>query len=284
MGILTFIKKEWVNNSAPAITATELNRIEDGINNVVNEINSMKVKDFTNFDESIEQAEYRVIGENLVNAPYVSVISGKLIVIVSNGATHDSTSTIWQYFNDKYGKEFYRYKDGINAWSSWYQEYSSQYKPTATDVGLGNVNNTSDLSKPISTLTQTALNDKVPITRTINSKPLSANILLVAADVSLGNVNNTSDTAKPISIATQTALDGKVPITRTINTKALSTNITLLAADVGLGNVNNTSDAAKPVSTATQTALNGKAQLIASATTYGGIKISNVSGVLKIYT
>lgn len=32
---------------------------------------------------------------------------------------------------------------------------------TATDVGLGNLNNTSDVSKPISTLTQTALDGKV---------------------------------------------------------------------------------------------------------------------------
>jgi hypothetical protein len=31
---------------------------------------------------------------------------------------------------------------------------------TASDVGLGNVDNTSDLNKPISTATQTALNAK----------------------------------------------------------------------------------------------------------------------------
>lgn len=38
---------------------------------------------------------------------------------------------------------------------------SSNVTVTATDVGLGNVNNTSDLNKPISTATQTALDDKV---------------------------------------------------------------------------------------------------------------------------
>lgn len=64
---------------------------------------------------------------------------------------------------------------------------------TAADVGLGNVNNTSDANKPISTATQTAL----------DAKPDNA------AEIGLGNVNNTSDLAKPISTATQAALNLK---------------------------------------------------------------------------
>ena len=36
---------------------------------------------------------------------------------------------------------------------------------TSSRVGLANVDNTSDLDKPISTATQTALNGKVPIAR-----------------------------------------------------------------------------------------------------------------------
>lgn len=51
--------------------------------------------------------------------------------------------------------------------------------------------------------------DYVPTTRTINSKPLSANITLSASDVSA------------------------VPTTRTVNGKALSANISLSASDVG---------------------------------------------------
>lgn len=45
---------------------------------------------------------------------------------------------------------------------------------TKSDVGLSNVDNTSDANKPISTATQTALNSKVDTTRTIStSSPLS---------------------------------------------------------------------------------------------------------------
>jgi hypothetical protein len=73
--------------------------------------------------------------------------------------------------------------------------------PTKSDVGLGNVDNTSDLNKPISTATQTALDAKVPTTRTINGYDLSANRTLTAADVSA------------------------VPTTRTVNGLALSTDI-----------------------------------------------------------
>ena len=78
---------------------------------------------------------------------------------------------------------------------------------TAATVGLGSVNNTSDLSKPISTATQTALD-------------------LKAAASAISNINNTSDLAKPISTATQAALDLKAAAS---HTQAAST-ITGLAA------------------------------------------------------
>lgn len=58
-------------------------------------------------------------------------------------------------------------------------------KPTYTksEVGLGNVDNTADLDKPISTATQTALDNKVPNTRKVNNKALSEDITLSASDV-----------------------------------------------------------------------------------------------------
>ena len=67
---------------------------------------------------------------------------------------------------------------------------------TAATIGLGNVNNTSDASKPISTATQAALD-------------------LKAAASAISNVNNTSDLAKPISTATQAALDLKAAASHT---------------------------------------------------------------------
>jgi len=127
-----------------------------------------------------------------------------------------------------------------------------------SDVGLSNVDNTSDTSKPVSTSQQTALNLKVDKTTTVNGYNLSSNINLNKSDVGLSNVDNTSDTSKPVSTQQQTALNLKVDKTTTVNGYNLSSNINLNKSDVGLSNVDNTSDTSKPVSTPQQTALNLK--------------------------
>jgi hypothetical protein len=219
------------------------------------------------------------------------------------------------------------------------------------DVGLGNVDNTSDASKPISNSTQTALNNKANLVHThtatqISDSTATGRSILTAADaataksalslsksdVGLGNVDNTSDLNKPTSSATQTALDAKADLvgglvpTAQLPALAYNTAVTvanqsaMLAltsaqvqpgdlairqdgagtfiltgsdpsqlsnwtlldsptapvtsvnsqtgtvvlgkADVGLGNIDNTSDLNKPISSATQTALNAKADLV----------------------
>ena len=80
---------------------------------------------------------------------------------------------------------------------------------TATMVGLGNVDNTSDANKPVSTATQTALDLKAPL----NSPTFTGTVSGVTKSmVGLSNVDNTSDADKPISTATQTALDLKAPL------------------------------------------------------------------------
>ena len=156
-----------------------------------------------------------------------------------------------------------------------------------TDIGLSNVDNTSDLNKPISTATANVLSDKAPISHVgsvgeehhgLASQTLAGfmsptdkikldnvvgtqlvngvssvnlrtgDVVLTKADVGLNLVNNTSDLDKPISTATQSALDSKYSPTNKPT-----------AADVGLGLVNNTADLDKPVSTATQAALDTKA-------------------------
>ncbi|MDR1629597.1 MAG: pyocin knob domain-containing protein [Oscillospiraceae bacterium] len=86
---------------------------------------------------------------------------------------------------------------------------------TPGQVGLGNVDNTSDANKPVSTATQTALDAKIP-----------------KADI----INNLTSTVtdKPLSAAQGKVLgDGKVPISRTVNGKALNVDITLTSSDVG---------------------------------------------------
>ena len=135
---------------------------------------------------------------------------------------------------------------------------------TSAMVGLGNVNNTSDLNKPVSNATQTALDLKASIASLDLKAPLNSPVFtgtvtgVTSAMVGLGNVNNTSDLSKPVSTDTQTALDLKAPL----NSPAFTGTVTgVTSAMIGLGNVDNTSDLNKPVSNATQTALDLKASI-----------------------
>lgn len=77
------------------------------------------------------------------------------------------------------------------------------------DVGLGNVDNTADSAKPVSTAQQTALDLKAPLASpAFTGTPTG----ITKSHVGLGNVDNTADSAKPVSTAQQTALDGKQPL------------------------------------------------------------------------
>lgn len=171
---------------------------------------------------------------------------------------------------------------------------------TKSDIGLGNVDNTSDLNKPVSNATQNALNQKVSIksgydlmSNTLKTKleelPNSSSLssMFATRDTNLSNhIKDTSNphnvTAKqvgldsyspytpstlPISGPAQTALDGKVDKTITVNGHALSGDVTVTKSDLVIENVDNTSDINKPISKATQFALNLKADLASPALT-----------------
>lgn len=123
---------------------------------------------------------------------------------------------------------------------------------SATMVGLGDVNNTSDLSKPISTATLTALDTKV-------DKVLGERLINAAEITKLGNQSgiNTGD-QNLSSFATNSNLDLKANIASpTFTGTVYGINKTM----VGLGNVDNTTDLNKQISTATQNALNTKEDL-----------------------
>lgn len=118
---------------------------------------------------------------------------------------------------------------------------SANVTVTASDLSLGNVNNTSDINKPVSTAQQAAIDAKVAdainngVTTIAPSQNAVFDALATKADTS--------------------SLSGYVTTGTTVNGHALSSNVTVSASDVGLSNVDNTSDANKPVSTAQSTAI-----------------------------
>lgn len=86
------------------------------------------------------------------------------------------------------------------------------------DVGLGNVDNTSDLNKPISTAQQTALNGKQPL----NTRLTQISALSPADDTILQQDGGVMSTTTPANF---------------------KTDLALTKSDFGLSNVDNTSDA-----------------------------------------
>ena len=101
--------------------------------------------------------------------------------------------------------------------------HKSSFNPhniTKDTIGLGNVDDTSDLDKPISTAVQealTALGNTLDTGLTTASEELRTHVRnkenphnVTAELLGLGLVDNTRDLEKPISYAVQTALEGKV--------------------------------------------------------------------------
>ena len=157
------------------------------------------------------------------------------------------------------------------------KDTNNPHQTTKEQVGLGKVDNTSDLEKPISVPQQNKFNR---VDRELDKKALQTDLAAHVSDfnnphhvtkeqVGLGKVDNTSDLEKPISIAVQEALNNikinatgyatKEELTNHINDKNNPHNVT--KEQIGLGKVDNTSDMNKPISTATQMALDKKADI-----------------------
>ncbi|MDU6361795.1 MAG: pyocin knob domain-containing protein, partial [Clostridiales bacterium] len=63
------------------------------------------------------------------------------------------------YASNNQERIYIRY-GGTERWGAWIELFTTNRKPSKSDVGLSNVDNTSDANKPISTATQNALNLK----------------------------------------------------------------------------------------------------------------------------
>ena len=150
-------------------------------------------------------------------------------------------------------------------------------------VGLGNVDNTSDADKPISTAVQTALNAKENSVNKSNITTLGTSDVLfptqnavktyVDAQISANATPDATSTVKgKLKLAGDLGGTADLPTVPALankeNTIAAGTTSQYWRGDktwqtldktvVGLGNLDNTADADKPVSTAVQTALNAK--------------------------
>lgn len=110
-------------------------------------------------------------------------------------------------------------------------------------VGLGNVDNTSDKNKPVSTATQTALDNKVDI---VTGKSL----VLDTEITKLAGLKTQTELDTSIINAKKSGTDAQTAINKHIKDTSNPHNVT--KTQVGLSNVDNTADINKEVKTATQ--------------------------------
>jgi hypothetical protein len=178
---------------------------------------------------------------------------------------------------------------------------------TKSHVGLGNVDNTADSAKPVSTATQTALDLKLAsATAATTYAPIASPTFtgtvsgITKSMVGLGSVDNTADSAKPVSTATQTALDAKAPLASpaltgvpTAPTAAAGTSTTQVATTAFVGTAVSALVASAPAALDTlnelATALGNDASFSTTITNSIGLKAplasptftGTVSGITK---
>lgn len=139
------------------------------------------------------------------------------------------------------------------ALSNHISNTSNPHSVTKAQVGLSNVDNTSDANKPISILTQAALDLKAALSHTHDDRYYTE-----------GETDALLDTKQPLD-GDLTAIAGLTPTTDNFIVSAASAWASRTPSQVkttlSLNNVDNTSDLSKPISTAVQAALDLRAAL-----------------------
>lgn len=138
---------------------------------------------------------------------------------------------------------------------------------TSSTIGLGNVDNTSDANKPVSTAQQTAIDAK--------EDPLTFNVNVLSTSYPSGAITRTGNTVSyhPAQVPTSGNPENSWSSYATSHDPTFTGTVNgITKTMIGLANVDNTADTAKPVSTAQQTAIDAKEDplsfQIESSTTY----------------
>lgn len=267
----TYSKQTWVGSSDPLaggpgatpLTDTRLNHIEDGIYDAsVAADGALDVAALENilvagtniaidYDEVDGTYTFSATGGG--TAPVTSVNTKTGAVVLNADDLADGTSKVQMTTAERTKLSGVAAGAQVNTVSSVAGRTGAVTLAKA-DVGLANVDNTSDASKPVSTATQTALNLKA------NSSDLAAKantadlatvsttgaytdltgrpILGTAASASTSDFASAAQGALAATAVQPSALANYVPNTRTVNGQALSANVSLTASDIGAASAN----------------------------------------------
>lgn len=176
--------------------------------------------------------------------------------------------------------------DGAGWVKKTYSQFKTALSLSKSDVGLSNVDNTTDADKPVSTATQSALNAKQStLISGTNIKTINGTSVLGSGDIVVEGgggdggdtlasegalINSATAKTTPVDgdqIGLMDSADSNLLKKLSVANLKAAVKAALAKGDVGLGNVDNTADTAKPVSTAQQAALDLKANLASPAFT-----------------
>ena len=244
--------------------------------NLDNEIDD-KLKDFYTSEQVddllSDKLDKNVINDNISTTTTV-YSSNKVNTLIENNET-----SVINTINNSLG----------NQLSTHTSDKNNPHEVNAEQIGLGNVDNTSDMNKPISTAQRNAIDNAVStansytdtkVANLVGAAPETLNTLEEVARAIEDNEDVVSALNDAIgSKASQSDLES---LQNVVNNKASQDDLTTLqnninntidskisthtsdknnphevnAEQIGLGNVDNTSDINKPISNATQQALN----------------------------
>lgn len=170
---------------------------------------------------------------------------------------------------------------------------------TKAHVGLGNVDNTSDASKPVSTATQTELDAKLASATAATTYETIPNVALKApiasptftgtvagitkGMVGLGLVDNTADTDKPVSAAQSSALSLKAPIAGPTFTGTVVLPSTTSIGDVSATEIGHLDGVTSSVQTQLTARLPLAGGTMTGALTLSGAPTSDLHAATKLY-
>lgn len=251
----------YATNSGSATTATKATGI------VVSDTrNDNSAPASAAFDKNMLTADFKV-GDKIgspagFNGTYCGVLS---LAPWSETAGGHGYQLAFGYAKEGHPRLALRGSDlSATSWDSWYKVYTSDDKPTPSEIGAANASHTHTKSQIIDFPTSMPASDVYSWAKQ-SSKPSYSK-----SEVGLGNVDNTADAAKSVKYAASAGSAGSVawsnvsgrptsmpasdvyswakasskpsysasevgavPTSRTVNGKALSSNITLSAGDVG---------------------------------------------------
>lgn len=150
-----------------------------------------------NLDDITTPGEYFVTGNNAVTNKPSGVDAFSLQVFRSAGGWYEQVIIGSNLLSGK----IYQRRRMNTAWSSWTSVYSELFKPSKSDVGLGNVDNTADSVKNVSSATKLTTARNITIGSAKKSFDGTADISFSLADIGASASSHTHNYASKVTLA-----------------------------------------------------------------------------------